>query len=97
VPVLCEVDAGLAVKIEHERCWTLMRRAASFVRIWPLEPTIAQVFGDLFVELKMKGRVLSHVDLSLAALAKLQKLVLLTTDRDFEAMPDLARENWLDT
>jgi predicted nucleic acid-binding protein len=31
----------------------------------------------------------------LAALARQYKLTLLTTDRDFEALPDLKVENWV--
>jgi predicted nucleic acid-binding protein len=30
----------------------------------------------------------------LAALARQHKLTVLTTDRDFEALPDLRTENW---
>jgi predicted nucleic acid-binding protein len=31
----------------------------------------------------------------LAALARQHKLTVLTTDRDFEALPDLRVENWV--
>jgi predicted nucleic acid-binding protein len=31
----------------------------------------------------------------LAAMARQMKLVLLTTDRDFEALPDVRTENWV--
>jgi tRNA(fMet)-specific endonuclease VapC len=41
------------------------------------------------------GRALSAVDLQLAALAKLKGLTLLTSDRDFEALPEIRTENWL--
>ena len=44
---------------------------------------------------KRLGRVLSQVDMMLAALARQQRLALLTTDRDFEAPSDLAVENWV--
>jgi predicted nucleic acid-binding protein len=92
VPVLCEVDAGLAGRIEHERCLALMKKAASFVRIWPQDPSVAQVFGDFFVRLRRAGRVLSHVDLLLAAVAQSERQALL---RDFETIPELKCENWL--
>lgn len=51
--------------------------------------------GYLLDELRAKGRVLSQVDMLLAALARRMKLVLLTTDRDFEALPDVKAENWM--
>ena len=75
----------------------MMRRVIPFVRIWPLEPTLAPVYGNLYLELRKSGRVLSQVDLLLAALARQVGLTVLTTDRDFEAIPDLKCENWLDS
>jgi tRNA(fMet)-specific endonuclease VapC len=55
----------------------------------------ARIYGELYLTLKRKGRILSQVDLMLAALAKQMNLTLLTTDRDFEALPELPTENWL--
>jgi predicted nucleic acid-binding protein len=49
----------------------------------------------LYNELKGKGRVLSQVDMMIAALARRMDLVVLTTDRDFEALPDIVTENWI--
>jgi tRNA(fMet)-specific endonuclease VapC len=95
VSVLCEVDAGLAQIVTSERCYRTMQRVLSFVRIWPVEPTLATIFGDIYLDLRRRGRVLSHVDILLAALARQMNLTLLTTDRDFEALPDLRCENWL--
>jgi tRNA(fMet)-specific endonuclease VapC len=97
VPVLCEVDAGLAHVAGSERCFRAMRRVAPYIRIWPLEPSLAVIYGNVYLELRRRGRVLSQVDLLLAALARQMNLTLLTTDRDFEALPDVRRENWLDT
>jgi predicted nucleic acid-binding protein len=65
------------------------------VRIWPLDRTIAQAHGSLYLTLAKRGRALSFVDIVLAALALNMKGVLLTTDRDFEALPELQTENWL--
>jgi predicted nucleic acid-binding protein len=41
----------------------------------------------------IQGRVLSQVDMMLAALARQHRLTLLTTDRDFEVLTDLRLEN----
>jgi predicted nucleic acid-binding protein len=43
------------------------------------------------------GRVLSQVDMMLAALARQMGLILLSSDRDFEDLPGLSVENWLDS
>jgi predicted nucleic acid-binding protein len=95
VSVLCEIDAGLAQVVTAERSYRTMQRVLSFVRIWPVEPTLAAIFGDIYLDLRGRGRVLSHVDILLAALARQMNLTLLTTDRDFEALHDLRCENWI--
>jgi len=55
----------------------------------------SRAYGGVWLDLKKKGRVLSQVDLMLAALAKLKNLTILTNDKDFAALPDIRTENWL--
>ena len=91
VPVLCELETGLqrTQRREHNRriLGTLLRQ----VRIWHLEPPMALVYA----EVRARGRVLSQVDMMLASLSRSLSATLLTDDRDFEALPDLQGENWL--
>jgi tRNA(fMet)-specific endonuclease VapC len=65
------------------------------VRLWPLDGDTARIYGAVYIELRRTGRVLSQVDMILAALARQHKLTVLTTDRDFEALADLRVENWV--
>jgi tRNA(fMet)-specific endonuclease VapC len=65
------------------------------VRLWTIDLAVAEVYGALYLELRRSGRTLSQVDMVLAALARQMDLILLTTDRDFEALPDIQTENWL--
>ena len=96
IPVLCELGAGLCRLHDSETARRgLDRILKSSVRIWPLDRPLATIFGEIFVELKRRGRALSHVDVTLAAMAKRDRLILLTTDRDFEALPEIKVENWL--
>jgi tRNA(fMet)-specific endonuclease VapC len=94
VPVLCEVEAGrLNVRLpEAYRSGLdeLMRR----IRLWPMTRTTAEHFGELKRDLKRRGRVLSQVDMMLAALCRELDLVRVTTDNDFAALPWLKTENW---
>jgi predicted nucleic acid-binding protein len=53
------------------------------------------MYGEIFRDLRSRGRVLSQVDMMLAALAKQMDLTIATADRDFEALPDIRTENWL--
>lgn len=49
----------------------------------------------LQVVLRQRGRQLATVGALIAAVALRYDLVLLTTDRDFQAIPTLMCENWL--
>jgi len=94
-PVLCELEVGIQQTADpagyRRRLAQLLRHA----RLWPLESETARLYGAVYIELRQKGRALSQVDMMLAALARQHKLTLLTTDRDFEALPDLAVEDWV--
>jgi predicted nucleic acid-binding protein len=65
------------------------------VRVWPIDRPVARAYGELYLDLRARGRVLSQVDIMLASLARLMDLTLLATDLDFEALPDLSVENWI--
>ena len=52
-------------------------------------------YSVCFDELRRRGRALSQVDILLAALARQINATLLTSDGDFDALPDLNVENWL--
>lgn len=51
--------------------------------------------ATLQLALRRQGRQLATVDALIAAVALRHDLILLTTDRDFRAVPGLAQENWL--
>ncbi len=94
-PVLCEIEAGIEQTACPEEYRTTLHRVLRRVRIWPIDQHVAEEFGKLHVELKRGGRVLSHADRVLASLARQLGVIVLTTDRDFEALPDIRTENWL--
>jgi tRNA(fMet)-specific endonuclease VapC len=95
VPVLCELEAGLERLKKRDRPRRLLNRLLTHIRLWPIGRTAARLYGEVDVELTRAGRVLSQVDMMIAALAREMNLTVLTTDRDFEALPDIKTENWL--
>jgi tRNA(fMet)-specific endonuclease VapC len=95
VPVLCELEAALPSGNRGEAYRKALLRLLGRVRLWPLEREIARRYGEVFKDLRRRGRVLSQVDMILASLADQQDLTLVTTDHDFEALPSLRIENWL--
>jgi predicted nucleic acid-binding protein len=64
------------------------------LRLWPIDLKTAQIYGETYVELRRLGRVLSQVDIMVAALARQMKLTILTTDNDFDGLDDIRTENW---
>jgi tRNA(fMet)-specific endonuclease VapC len=94
-PVLCELEVGIQQTQKPEDYRRRLGQLLRHVRLWPLDADTARHYGAVYIELRRLGRVLSQVDMILAALARQHKLTVLTTDRDFEALPDLRVENWV--
>lgn len=94
-PVLCELEVGIQQTSKPEEYRQRLTQLLRHVRLWPLDGETAQLYGAIYIELRRLGRALSQVDMMLATLARQHKLTLLTTDRDFEALPDLRVENWI--
>jgi tRNA(fMet)-specific endonuclease VapC len=94
LPMLCEIEAGM----RHVRRKVKYRRDLNHLllqlRIWPIDLKTTQFYGDIYTELHQAGRVLSQVDIMVAAMARQMKLTILTTDRDFDALPDIRTEDW---
>jgi tRNA(fMet)-specific endonuclease VapC len=95
VPVLCELEAILPSSHRASAYARALQRLLGRVRLWPLERELAHRYGEIYQELRKGGRVLSQVDIMLAALGRHMDLTIATSDRDFEALPDIRTENWL--
>lgn len=94
-PVLCELEVGIQQTRKPEENRRRLSQLLRHVRLWPLDLETARLYGAIYIESRRQGRVLSQVDMMLAALARQHKLTILTTDRDFEALADLRCENWV--
>jgi predicted nucleic acid-binding protein len=95
VPVLCELEAGIVQTADPADYRRRLRRSMSLFRLWPLDATVARIYGEYFISLRRRGRALSQVDIMVAALCRHMDLTLLSTDSDFDSLPDIHRENWL--
>jgi predicted nucleic acid-binding protein len=95
VPVLCELEAGIQQTDDPEGCRRALGNLLGFVRLWPLEVTLARRFGEIFCDVRRRGRAMAQVNMILAALVREMNLTLLTSDNDFIALPDVRTENWL--
>jgi len=93
-PVLCELEVGIQQTPNPDDNRRRLAQLLRHVRLWPLDAETTRLYGAAYLELRRQGRILSQVDIMLAALARQHKLIVLTTDRDFEALANLAVENW---
>jgi tRNA(fMet)-specific endonuclease VapC len=96
VPVLCELLVGVVLRKDSAKSRTRLNQLLQVVRLWPIELVIADRYAEAYHELQKTGRALSQVDILLAAMARHLRATLLTTDKDFQALPDIPTENWLD-
>lgn len=94
IPVLCEIEAGIQQVRDPAAYRENLQHLLRQVRIWPLTVETAANYGELYHQLRAKGRVLSAVDIMVAALAREMRLIVLTTDRDFEALPKIRTADW---
>ena len=88
------MEAGLARVSRPEAARRSLDSLLEMVRVWPIEREVSLIYGQIHRDLRRRGHALSQVDIMLAALARSMDLTLLTTDRDFEALPDLRVEDW---
>lgn len=94
-PVLCELMLGVVMHKDADKLRIRLNNILGLVRLWPTDLSIADKYSTVYHELKSSGRALSQVDIILAAMVRQMKATLLTTDRDFEALPDIKTENWI--
>lgn len=94
-PALCELAVGARQVRDPATYRKALSRFLSRLRIWSLDADTALHYGDIYHHVQRSGRVLSQVDMMLAALARQAGLILLSSDRDFEDLPGISVENWL--
>jgi tRNA(fMet)-specific endonuclease VapC len=94
VPVLCELEVGIRQMVRADQSRRELAKLMSQIRLWPVDQTIVAGYGEIHLDLRRRGRVLSQVDMMLTSLARVMNLTILTTDRDFEALPDIRTEDW---
>ena len=95
LPVHCEYRAGIRISRRYRQNLARFQAALALFRVWPTDEGTAVEFAELFRELRSMGKMLSHFDLLIAAVARQLKLILLTADQDFRPVPSLHIENWL--
>jgi predicted nucleic acid-binding protein len=94
--VLCELETGLYHTRRRDHNRRVLAALLRQIRVSPLEMAIAPVYAEIFHDLRANGRVLSQIDMPLAAMTRSMNATLLTSDRDFDAVAAIQVENRLD-
>lgn len=95
VPVLTETLFGISLLPRAAQNRAEWARLQAILTCYLPDEADGAAAATLQLALRRQGRQLPTVDALIAAVALHYDLVLLTTDGDFAAIPDLARENWL--
>ena len=94
-PVIGELWFGVERSVTRELNRERLVRGLARIPKWPFEDESAQHFGRIRNELRRSGRVMSVVDMQLAAIAfALGNCTVVSKDGDLSAVPGLQVENW---
>lgn len=94
VLILSETRYGMSVvprATQNRAAWAKLQPQLTY---YDLEESDADRAVDLQIRLRKQGRQLATIDALIAVTALRYDLTLLTTDKDFDPVPGLRRENW---
>jgi tRNA(fMet)-specific endonuclease VapC len=95
LPSLTELLYGISLlprASQNLKIWESLQDAITLLNI---ERNDAEFAARIQIQARKRGRQVGTVDALIAAISLRDDLTLLTTDRDFEAIPALKTENWL--
>lgn len=96
IPVLAELQFGVANSADPRRSSQLLFRALPTLRVWPVTNEAAAAYGRLSAEMKKLGRAVQQMDRLIAAIAlTLPDCAVVSSDSDMLLIPKLDVENWL--
>ncbi len=96
IPVTVLGELYYAVYASQHRAENLRRlqSLAGALLLWPFDALVAEEFGRIQAEQKAKGRPIPPLDAQIAAVARVNDLVILTDDRHLTFVDGITIENW---
>jgi len=94
-PVLAEMLYGIGILPRGKQNMAEWGRLKSNFDFYLPDVSDAEKAAELRITLRRQGWQLETVDALIAVIAVRYGLTLLTTDKDFSAVPELQTENWL--
>jgi tRNA(fMet)-specific endonuclease VapC len=93
-PVLSEFLFGMGLLPRAPQNQAIWQELADKFGYYHVDRQDAEAAAELRLRLRRAGRQLALIDALVAVMALRHGLILLTTDADFDAVPDLVRESW---
>jgi tRNA(fMet)-specific endonuclease VapC len=96
IPMTVLAELYYAVYASQRRMENLHRlqSLAGALLLWPFDALAAEEFGRIQAEQKAKGRPIPPLDAQIAAVARINDLILLTDDRHLTFVEGIRTENW---
>lgn len=95
IPVLAELISGIERSHSREKNLRILETAMKYFKIWPFDVTAAYHYGRIYADLERMGRPIGSIDVMIASIAlSLSHCILVTTDSDFQIIPNLRIVNW---
>jgi tRNA(fMet)-specific endonuclease VapC len=92
-----ELCFGACKSRRREEAQKALREIATMIPILPLTSKVGERYGEIRSELEKSGRPIGNNDMWIAAHALALGVVLVTNNaREFERIPDLEAENWVE-
>lgn len=95
VPALTELLFGIRTLPRAKANLSMWQSIDRVMNYYEIDKEDAEHAADLQVALRLQGWQLQTVDGLIASVALRYGLTLLTTDKDYRAIPHLVQENWL--
>jgi tRNA(fMet)-specific endonuclease VapC len=95
VPVVTETLFGISLLSRAEQNLAEWERLRLSLPCYIPDEEDAEAAAQLQIALRRRGWQLATVDALIAVVALRYNLTLLTTDKDFQTVPNLQQENWL--
>ena len=95
VPVIVETKFGIGILPRAQANLKEWQRLTPLLTLYAVDADDAEVAVELQLALRKSGWQLASLDALIATIALRYELILLTTDRDFQAVDGLQTENWL--
>ena len=89
-----ELLFGLAKRPEAKKLHLIVREFLRYVDVLPWNSQVAGDYGLIRAELEKQGKIITPLDLLIAAHALSIKAILVTNDRAFSQIPQLIIEDW---